>query len=472
MNTSGAHISPYCGSWFPADANELRRLLDRQRSDSIERTGPWLAGNAAGFVAPHAGLAYSGTVAAAVYRHVAARPTARVVLLGFSHRGGARGLLLPAVSTFETPLGNLPVDRLAVESLAAHPPFRVVEESAVCDHSLEMQLPLLKLYAPDARLVPLYVNDPSEQERHAAADLLRTLLGNDTVFIASSDLTHFGREFGCQPFPVDEHTRERLEDLDNEVIDAAGSVDSQLFLAGLRESGSNTCGFGPIALLLETLEGGGAECFQRKLDYQTSGELSGDFRLSVGYGALGYFPPTSFEAGAHAQRLLLDSAHGAIRAWQTSGRRIVLPARGEDAILAARLGAFVSVYVDGALRGCVGALGGCEPLATLIPELALSAALDDRRFDRLSTAESNVRVEISILSPLKRVSGKSGFIVDRHGALLEAGSRQGLLLPQVATERGWGATEFFAALALKAGLTERAYDDPATKLSVFCAQHF
>jgi hypothetical protein len=393
--------------------------------------------------------------------------------MGFSHRGGRRGLFLPEAEAIQTPVGQTLLDAEAMAALLPRPEFRRVEEDLVCDHSVEIQLPLLQRAAPEAQIVPVYVNRPDPLSRAEAARSLASLAGPDTVFVASSDFTHYGRDFGFQPFPVDGRTAGRLSDLDNAVIDAAGSVDSEMFLDSIRETSATVCGVEPIALLLETLRClDGPEVFQRRLDYQTSGDITGDYHNSVSYATLGYFPRTSFEIDPDGQALLLASARRTLATYQETGRRKPIPLEDSHPALAAHLGAFVTIYVAGDPRGCVGQVTAVEPLSRLIPELALSAALDDSRFESLTARDTNLTVEISILTPMKRVRDRSAFLVNEHGALLKSGFHQGLLLPQVATERAWDADQFFAALARKAGAHPKVYDDPGAKLYVFRAQHF
>src|SRR5581483_8566860 len=239
------HCSPYAGTWYPGDEGELGRLVEGALERSLARTGPELLPEPIAFVVPHAGLMYSGTVACAAYLYLRARRPRRVVVLGFSHRGGPAGVAIPDVQSFATPLGETSVDAEAVAFLRSHPQFRVVDEGLVCDHSVEMQLPLIRYTASAARIVPLYVGSMPAAEQHAAAQALARLAGADTLFLASSDFAHLGRAFGFQPFPADDKAAERLADLDRGAINDAGSLDPELFLEGLRQSGSNACGRAP-----------------------------------------------------------------------------------------------------------------------------------------------------------------------------------------------------------------------------------
>ncbi len=472
MTTPESHISPYSGAWYPGRREQLEELIQDLTEESRRRTGPWLVPDPLAFVVPHAGLAYSGAVAAAAYRQIGAARPRRVILLGFSHRGTPRGVRLPWVRAIETPIGAVEIDIETIQVLGGSPPFQICDEAEVCDHSVEIQLPLLKAALPDALLVPIYVNSPGAEAIEEAAERLAPYLGPESVFVASSDFTHFGRAFGYMPFPVDEMTGARLAELDDDVAEAAGSLDVDLFRAAIRKHSATVCGVDPISLLLATLKRyfGEAEIFQYRHDYRTSADLTGDFHHSVSYAALGYYPHTSFTVDGNAGRALLDAALKSLREWQQTRERRPVPAEDDSPVLKSRLGAFVSLYVAGELRGCIGSLGGREELRYAVPELALSAALDDARFPELKPGEKGIEVEISILTPMKRVRGRECVRAGIHGALLRRGMRQGLLLPQVASERGWDTPTFLAALTQKAGLNSRVWADPETRLYVFRAQ--
>jgi AmmeMemoRadiSam system protein A len=135
-----------------------------------------------------------------------------------------------------------------------------------------------------------------------------------------------------------------------------------------------------------------------------------------------------------------------------------------------RAAAFVTLMSQGNLRGCVGRKASTEPLSTLVPALTLTAALEDTRFAPVRQGEADLELEVSVLSPMKRIANLEEFRVNEHGALLEAGSDHGLLLPQVATERHWTAGQFLDALLRKAGASRDAYRDPETRVYVFRAQ--
>jgi MEMO1 family protein len=469
---SVSHVSPFSGSWYPEDPDDLLELICGLFARSEERTGRYLA-KPVGLVVPHAGIVYSGAVAAAAYRHLQRHRPDRVVLLGFAHRGSPPGVWIPEVRAIRTPLGDSTVDAGAAAELLKDGGFRAMRESVLCDHSIEIQLPFLQYAAPGARLLPVYVSHLSTEARAAAAGRLAELAGPGTVFVASSDFTHFGRSFSYQPFPVDRRTGDRLQDLDERTIDHASSLRPEMFLGSLRTTGSTVCGSEPIALLLETMrriESSGDEIFQETLDYQTSGEITGDFHHSVSYAALGYFPFRSFELSAEDGALLVESARQTLaRYLETGEREPVRPGRAPEA-LERRAAAFVTLHAGGELRGCVGRRGTGEPLTDSVPALTLAAALEDSRFEPVRRGDAGLDIEVSVLSPAKRIPDPSAFLVNTHGAIVETEFARGLLLPQVAPEHGWNAAQFLEALARKAGLSPRAMSDPAASLHVFRAQ--
>ncbi len=468
---ASAHTTPFAGSWYPGRRADLQALLGNLFDSSERRTGPSLLPRPLAFVVPHAGLAYSGTVAASAYRYLEVVRPERVFILGFRHRGGRGAVFIPDIDAFETPLGEVRVDRSSARELASRAPFAMAKESRVCDHSVEIQLPLIQKTAAGAAVVPLYVGQLDVGQRQAAAMALAGQIQPGDILLASSDLTHYGRSFGYEPFPAGRDVAWRLAQLDTGVMDAAGSLDPALFLATLRELDSTACGYEPIALLLATL--GlfvGEEVFQQTLDYQTSADLTGDCRQSVSYGALGYFRADSFRLEEPAARALLESARATVAHLSATGERRAIPPPDDYPTLTRRAMVFVTLHQGDELCGCVGARTAQLPLAEAVPRLTLAAALDDPRFQHRVRVPDGMAIEISVLTPMKRIRDWRGFQIGRHGALLEYGERNGLLLPQVAGRGLSTAERFLDALSRKAGLRPSAYRDLEVRLSVFQVQ--
>jgi len=459
------HKSPFSGTWYPDDGAALESLLAERFAESERRTGAFLLNGGVGYVVPHAGPAYSGTVAAAVYRSLQQQQPERIVLLAFPHRGGLSGLAVPDVDRIATALGEVALD-------PDFGGFPRVPEAHVCDHSFEIQLPFLQKSAPEARIAALYVGRMDTAARREAAGRIAAAWRPGTVYLASSDFTHYGRSFGHLPFPTDDDVAGRLRELDFACFDAAGSLDSTFFLETIDARNANACGTGPIALLLDVLRARGAgDIYQSVLDYQTSGEIVGDYHHSVSYAALGYFPRSAFDLEESDCAALLDAVAATLHRLRETGERNPVVAAGSPALGTPR-GAFVTLHHGEELLGCVGNRVGTRPLREEIGELALSSALDDPRFRPAAGQRGPIDIEISVLTPFRRIRDTADFEAGRHGAMLRLGRNSGLLLPQVAAEHGWSSAQFWRALARKSMLLPHAWSDPHASIEIFEAQIF
>lgn len=175
------------------------------------------------------------------------------------------------------------------------------------------------------------------------------------------------------------------------------------------------------------------------------------------------------------RRRLLDIARDAIRA-RLGGYSAFDPDAdvAPDGTLASPSGAFVSLHARrGMLRGCIGCFTGEGPLTQTVASMAVAAAFRDPRFEPVRPGElDDLEIEISVLSPLRRVSDVSEIAVGRHGIQVSRGNRRGVLLPQVATKLGWDRERFLAETCRKAGLPSDAWRAPETVLQIFTADVF
>lgn len=464
MATTLVHHSPYAGSWYPADAVELKNLLAGAFRSSEHRTGPFVRKGGVAFIVPHAAPVYSGVVAAAAYRHLQATGAERVVILGFPHRHALDGVAIPDVDGIETPLGTVRVDRALAAELAT-PPFQVLRGDPVCDHSVEIQLPLLQTVLPEAAIVPLYVGRLTEEEQSTAARRLASIVDRRTALVASSDLTHYGRDFGYQPFPVDDETPAKIRRLDMSALAAAGSTDHGMFGAELDQSGATVCGRAPIRLLLETLRTLGTEVFQEVLDYDTSGTMVKSFRHSVSYGATGYFPASAFHLDAATQAALLRLARESLDAYRVRGEYQPLRSGEGSPELRQHGRVFVSLQGPATIRGCVGCFDSPRSFTESVPSLTC-AACEDQRWGAAPVDEP-LEIELHILTPPRRISDPGMLRAGEHGGYLVSHEHRGLLLPVVATKYGLSREEFLRELARKAGVSPNVYSSGTAELSVF-----
>jgi len=465
------HETPFAGKWFPAGREELIEVLDRVFQAAEERAGGVRARkHLKALIAPHAAIQYSGVVAASAYR-LLERPK-NVIVLGFSHRRPVEGVVAPRLEAYVTPLGSVAVNREALAELG----FPIRAERELCDHSLESQLPFLQRAAPEASITPLYVGELSAGQLEEAAGRLAARLRKGDVLIASSDFTHYGKAYGYLPYPNDKQIRVRLFRQAMLAFEEIGSIRVAEFDRYLEATGDTICGQGPIRLLLATLsrlEGAGEEIYMEPIDYMASGELTGDYSMSVGYGALAFYPSSAFQIGAEDQRKLLASARRTLNRYlaERAHDGVKVPEAERSADLEQRSGVFVTVKKNGELRGCVGALVTRKPLWETVPDRTLAAMTADPRFPPLAPGDGPVTLEISLLTPLKKVGDWRQFRLGK-GALLLLEDKSATLLPQVASETGWNREQFLENLARKAGLDGSAYRHPRARIYVFDAQVF
>ena len=136
------------------------------------------------------------------------------------------------------------------------------------------------------------------------------------------------------------------------------------------------------------------------------------------------------------------------------------------------LGSFVTLHIDGNLRGCIGHMLPVRPLIEDIKILAKESAFHDPRFPSLSIKElKSIDIEISVLSPLE-VSSAEKVIVGKHGIIMKNGYNSGVLLPQVPVEQGWNREEFLSNTCRKAGMNMNCWKDPKTQIETFTAVIF
>lgn len=248
------------GSFYPADPGQLREAIHGYLHAAT--TAPASAPKA--IIAPHAGYIYSGPVAASVYARLQPlrKQIQRVVLLGPSHRVPFRGLAMSSADAFNTPLGDIPLDRTALDSLNDLPQVHCLDEAHRLEHSLEVHLPFLQEVLNDFQLVPLVVGDASPAE--VAEVLARLWGGPETLIVISSDLSHFHDYATAQN--MDRHTSDAIETLQVKAVHS-----------------ENACGCVPVSGLLHLARE--RQLQVETLDVRNSGDTAGPKDRVVGYGA-------------------------------------------------------------------------------------------------------------------------------------------------------------------------------------------
>lgn len=256
------HVRPpaIAGTFYPAEVAALNRLLDGCWATRVALEVP--APKA--LIAPHAGLVYSGPIAASAYATLApaAARIRRVVLLGPSHHFGFSGFAIPTASAWATPLGEVPLDVGALAMAATRKDVQRSDQAHATEHSLEIQLPFLQRVLGEFSVVPVAVGQTTPE---AGAELLKGLWGGDeTLIVISSDLSHFLAQDAANE--TDRQTTALIE-----ALDAQGAL------------GADACGRYPVACLLHEARRRGMH--MRTVDLRTSADTAGDPDRVVGYGS-------------------------------------------------------------------------------------------------------------------------------------------------------------------------------------------
>ena len=477
---AGEEIRPpaVAGRFYPESASTLKLAIEKFMQDAL----PARVKEPLAIVVPHAGYIFSGQICADGYSQVRQRTYDVVVILGTNHTTpGLRKIALYPGDGFRTPLGVAPVDKEAIARLiAASPDCTADKRPHLREHSVEVQVPFIQVLFPQAKIIPAIVGEPDPAlAGRFGASLVKVLAGRPALIVASSDLSHYPSAEDANV--VDGKTLEAIASLDTAALRA--TVRSQE-AGGVRGLDTCACGEAPIMAAMAASRAMGATGGQ-VISYAHSGDLPiGERDRVVGYGAVAFAAglKSAKAAGTAApaaadrdltpadKRALLSLARETISRLLTT-QTVPLP-RGMGPAAMERRGVFVTLKKQGELRGCVGRMDPDRPLAILVGAMALQAAFEDRRFRPVTLDEvPKLEVEISVLTPMKPVSGPAEIVVGRDGVLLRKGGRSAVFLPQVAPEQGWKRDEMLNNLARKAGLPEQAWREGA-QLSTFQALVF
>jgi AmmeMemoRadiSam system protein B/AmmeMemoRadiSam system protein A len=455
------------GLFYPRHADLLSEQLEGLLAD-VDACIPLK--NLRGLVAPHAGYDYSGKTAACAYKQLMGRDINTVVVLAPSHYARFQGASVPAVTSYETPLGKIPVSP-QVRKLAETDPFcsnprcevqrpgwwrqapkevpPFGEDTAhTWEHALEVQLPFLQKVLDQFKLVPAVFGEVDPEK---AARALDSFLDSKTIVVASSDLSHY--------YPYDTATQ-----LDASCVRAICDLDVKWM------QNEEACGKGPVLTLMHLARRRGWQT--KLLDYRNSGDTSGDRRGVVGYTAIAFYEGdaeasvVSAELTAGDKSYLLDLARSSLTQAVRDSSAPELVESEVPERLRRRGACFVTLTKEGELRGCIGHIFACAPIYTSAIENAAKAATEDPRFPAVSPDElDQIHIEISVLTKpcLLEYSTPQDLLEKLRpgvdGVVFGLGGHRATYLPQV-WEQIPEKEQFLAKLAQKARLEPTAWKDP------------
>jgi AmmeMemoRadiSam system protein B/AmmeMemoRadiSam system protein A len=459
------------GSFYPADPKELSAMIDGLLA---KVTAPQITDPIIAVVAPHAGYEYSGPVAAYTYAQLKGHMYARVVVIAPTHHVAFDFTSVYEGDAYATPLGNVPVDKVFAQKLVkmsstmkfssqGHDPT-----SAGGEHAVEVQLPWLQKVLGNFEVVPIVMGDQSYESSRALGVALAKLIkkeGGETLVLASSDLSHY-------------HTYDDAVTIDHKTLNALQAWDyfsmSRNFQARVWEA----CGGAPIVAAMIYAERMGANQ-ARVLKYENSGDVTGDHSRVVGYSAdvfvkanSGKAEETPFTLSEPEKSELLALARKSVEYVVQEQNPYEPPASTSNTLNQER-GAFTTLKESGELRGCIGYTAAAKPLYITVRDTATLAAMRDPRFSPVTASElPKLEYEISVLSPLRRVTDVQQIKVGEHGLLMKNGDSEGLLLPQVPVEQRWDRHTFLEQTCRKAGMLASCWMDEDTDIFSFTAVVF
>ena len=415
--------------------------------------------NVAALIVPHAGYYFSGNVAASAYMSIDPKKKyKRIFLLGPSHHEWLDGASVNTEADYyATPLGNVAVDRETGRQLTeADSVFFYRPEAHDREHCLEVQLPFLQRRFTGSGssagsvppIVPIIISTNNYQQLKRMAEVLKPYLTDENLFVVSSDFSHYpSYEDACE---VDARTGKAIESGSVEQLIAAIQANGR---SGKRNLATSACGELAIITLMLMMD----QHYEVKhLMYQNSGDIGDtDHSRVVGYHSFAFLRnEAGFTLTDDDKKMLKGIAYESIRD-SLDGKRIAQPKSiAQYPMLNSKCGAFVSLHKHGRLRGCIGHFGEDVPLHEIVAEMARAAAFEDPRFTPLRRDElDDLDIEISVLTPMRRIQSLDEFELHRHGIYIRKGYRSGTFLPQVADEVNWTKEEFVGHCSQdKAGL--------------------
>ena len=465
MNCNGQTSVPVvrpatqAGRFYESDArllsHEVDSLLARHAQGSDDE-------DVAALIVPHAGYYFSGNVAASAYARLnPEKKYKRIFLLGPSHHEWLDGASVNGeVDYYATPLGDVKVDReTARQLIQADSVFSYQPKAHDREHCLEVQLPFLQRHLGEVPpIVPIIISTNDFSKLKRMAEVLKPWFTEENLFIISSDFSHYPSYEDA--YEVDTKTGEAVASGDVEQFIAVIEANAR---SGKRNLSTSACGEFPIITLMLMLNG---QYQVKHIMYQNSGDIGDhDHSRVVGYHSFAFIrngqtrTDTEFTLSYEEKQMLKKIAYTSIKD-SLNGKPISM-FNVQSSILNQKCGAFVSLHKQGRLRGCIGHFGEDVPLHEIVAEMARAAAFEDPRFPPVHREElGDIDIEISVLTPMRRIQSLDDFQLHKHGIYIRKGYRSGTFLPQVADEVNWTKEEFVGHCSQdKAGLGWNGWRD-------------
>jgi len=432
----------FAGQFYPGNKNELTKQLaeffEEAKNLSIN-SGENQRLQAV--IVPHAGYVFSGQVAATAFQQIPENASyKRVFVIASSHRYSFNGAAVYCNGNYHTPLGETTVDtQLSKELVKNSEWFLDDAEAHENEHSLEVQLPFLQhKLGNNFLLVPIILGTHEPEICKKIASELRRWFTGENLWVISTDFSHYPEyENACK---VDELTATAICSNQPQKLQLVLKENKSLKTSNLATS---LCGWTSVLTLLYITENRNYSF--EKIMYRNSGDSKkyGVKNRVVGYWSIAVYEQiNSFHISDDEKMELLEKARTSLTIFVNTGKKGKIIPPSSSGIVNEITGAFVSIYIEGKLRGCIGGFAKEKTLNEVVQDMAVSAS-NDGRFDRLKPKElENMELEISVLSPLKKIDSVNDIELGKHGVYIKKGNNSGTFLPQVATKTEWNLEEF------------------------------
>jgi MEMO1 family protein len=449
------------GQFYPGDAGELRSMLKDLFSRAVPSKG---IENIAAVISPHAGYVFSGGVAASVFSQLdPQRRYDNVFILGPSHHVGFEGASVYTAGNFITPLGTVQVNtQLGKQLIRKSKTFVSRTDAHLSEHSVEVQIPFLQYrYGKNCLIVPIVVGAGSPATLRDIAAVLRPYFNDRNLFVISSDFSHYPPY--ADAIEADKATADAIV---SRSPDALLRVMKSNAEAGIPNMATSLCGWPCVLTLLYMIQDD-PHIHVQLIDYKNSGDASvGQKGQVVGYCAMVVSrtleqKKESFNLNEKEKKDLLILARQTVEQQVKKKSVAAVDPTAFSKSLVTNCGAFVTLRKNGDLRGCIGRFDASEPLYAVVQKMAIASSSEDYRFPPVSPQEINqIEIEISVLTPMRRITSIDEFQLGKHGIYIKKGDRAGTFLPQVAEETRWTKEEFLGHCAQdKAGIGWKGWKD-------------
>lgn len=454
------------GSWY----SDSRRELSHQINTYLERATPKnVEGKIIAIISPHAGFFYSGRTAAHGFKSVTHEKIDTVIVVGFSHRKDYDGIAVLDADGVETPLGVLYTDKeLSGEIMDKHAKIFAQRNAFSSENSVELILPFIQKTFKDSKAVFLAIGKQSFDNAQILGQALYDVLKEkeNVLMVASTDMSHY--------LPLDQAIS-----IDNDTVEIIEMMDPLKFHQECYNV-NRLCGVAAVTATMIAAKKLGADKVHI-LHQSTSSDSDVSMKQVVGYLSAAFVKSgvqTKKEEdvggllNSEQRKELLTLARDTLELYLGKGE--VLKRISQDPLFKKDLGVFVTLHRQERLRGCIGHIIAIQPLYQGVIEMAIAAATQDPRFSSVSEEElKDITIEISVLSPLEKVTNTDDIIMGVHGVVVKDRFRSGVYLPQVAIDTGWSKEEFMNSLCRdKAGMEEDAWKTGETEIYIFTAEVF